>query len=116
MKFLIVIDVILGVITFVGQAILSLPFKIIGALLSIINKSVGAAILAIPSSGIFSFIMGVLKLPFIILTAIIILMFLLKLIKKFIAKRREKKYRDEMIQQRYSNSNNEPADSMNFFR
>lgn len=102
MKFLVVVDVILGILAFAGRALISLPFKILAALFNLIGlDAVAAVITGLLNSVVFQAIFGILKLPFIVLTAILIIWLLLKLIKGFIAKRRAKKEQEAM----YANAN-----------
>lgn len=88
---LIVIDVILGALAFLGQSVISIPFKAIAVALNFV-PGLGNKFLAVTiESKFFGVIFTFIKLPFYVVTAIIVIMFILKILKKFIAKRREKK-------------------------
>lgn len=101
---LIVIDVILGAIAFLGQSVIAIPFKAIAGVLDFVPYvDLGKKFLAVTiESKFFSAIFTFIKLPFYVVTAIIVIMFILKLLKKFIAKRREKKQLKEQREIAYA--------------
>lgn len=111
---LIIIDIILGVIAFLGKSVISWPFKLLATLLNGLPGSLGTKLLAITvESKLFTTIFTIMKIPFFCLTALIIILLVLKLIKKFIAMRRRKKQAKR--QETVSTDSSIETNSMNVF-
>lgn len=104
-KFLVFLDIVLGILTFLSTSflkIINIPFKMAGKVVSFLPGGVfdkiGSLVGGVGTGPIASFLISPIKIAFFAVTAILVILFLIRLFKSILSKIRSRKQNATVVQ------------------